>query len=335
MIDDHIRFDDLFRVFAALRPRDAEARAKIAALLGFALRDETPAEPAETKAKDTVERPAGKPRKESDSLPSPAGAPKREEPRVIPPTVADTATILKPVRRIAVTPPEWLSTVEPFPPPDASLPAPPPLEPLFLPRWTRGILAASTTVSVDAGAIDVGAVVAAITEGRPLRRVPRRPMTRMANGVQVLMDGSDSMLPFAADQEWLAERIATTAGRDRTEVLGIGGGSPFIAGSGPDFTWSDYFAHHLPARGVAVILVSDLGIGRVSFGQAATPGRWAAFAREVRRNECPLVAIVPYGPTRWPAVVRRAMPIEHWDRGTNARAARRVVGRSPRQRWAC
>jgi hypothetical protein len=324
MTADSFRFDDLLRAFAALKPADDVARRAIAARLGFyfespAESTEGPAKPRERVAKRELEKPF----KPAQSAPSSRQA----TPSSVAPA-ADVATILRSVTRASASPPDWLLTVEPLPLPKASLPPPPRLEPLFQPRWTRGILVAATSISTDSGPIDVGAVVASIARGVPIRSVPRRPVVRMASSVQVLVDASDTMVPFSADQDWLADRIATTAGRDRTQILAIVGGEPFLAGQGALFEWRGYFDGQVPPPGVAVILISDLGLGRAPMTHAASPSAWAAFARQLRRRGCPIVAIVPYPPSRWPAVVRRAMPIVQWDRATTARAARRAVGRS-------
>ena len=324
MSDDSIRFDDLLRAFAELKPTDYEARRAIATLLGF--RVEEP-----RKADATARLPEGE-AKRREPAPQPVTGVRSPETSsalpIAPTPLRESVTILKPASRSAATAPEWVSTIKPMPLPLPSLLSPPALDPLFRPVWTRGILVASTSVSVDAGPIDVSAVVATIARGREFRSVPRRPVMRMAGTVQVLVDASETMMPFSVDQEWLVQRIATTAGRDRTSVLGIAGGEEFLAGAGARFDWRAYFVHHVPPPGAAVILISDLGIGRVPLARTASPAQWAAFARELRRRGCSLVAIVPYPPSRLPAVVRRALPIVQWDRATTARAARKAVRRS-------
>jgi hypothetical protein len=326
---DSIRLDDLLRAFAALKPRDDDARRRIATMLGFNVEQAKKAEPASPPAERKLKE--REPRREVKQSAAPET--KATSPQSTPTSVAESATILKPVHRAAAAAPDWVSTVKPLALPQASVASPPALEPLFLPRWTRGILVASTSVSVDSGPMDVAAVVAGIARGREFRRVPRRAIMRMASTVQVLVDASESMVPFSDDQEWLVDRIVTTAGRDRTKVLGISGGEPFLAGDGPRFEWRDYFAHHVPPAGVAVILISDLGIGRVPLTPVASPAQWAAFARELRRRGCFVVPIVPYPPARWPAIVRRALPVVQWDRGTTARTARKAIRHSLAARW--
>jgi hypothetical protein len=71
-----------------------------------------------------------------------------------------------------------------------------------------------------------------------------------------------------------------------------------------------------------VVLLSDLGIGEpVHQFERALPAEWLRFAEQARRAGCPLVAIVPYEPRRWPASLRRLMAIIPWDRRTTALAA--------------
>jgi hypothetical protein len=87
------------------------------------------------------------------------------------------------------------------------------------------------------------------------------------------------------------------------------------AGAGPK-PWHRY---RPPLPGVPVVLLTDLGICQPPLAtDSADECEWLEFATLVRRAGCPLLALVPYGETRWPRALARALNIIHWDRGTTA-----------------
>ncbi|HYC88687.1 MAG TPA: hypothetical protein VEO54_05715 [Thermoanaerobaculia bacterium] len=322
-------FGDLIRAFAVLRPRDEEARRELASLLGF---DYARPRPEVAPAPAPLPLPPPPPPPET---PNPQSSILHPQSATPPPQHNPFNTDLRPsvLRPLAPKPepvPEW-GTAAPLAPPPATRAEPPATEPLLVPRWTRGILSAALSGRSAEGEIDIEAVVRTIGNARPFRSVPRRFVPRFGRGVQVLVDASESMAPFAGDQEWLTERIRVVAGRDRTRVLGIDGSETFIAGEGSRFEWTDYFERFVPLPGVVAILLTDLGIGRMPLAPWTTPGQWLSFAAALRKRGVPLVAVVPYGRERWPAALRRVIPIVQWDAGTTARSARRALETRLRQ----
>jgi hypothetical protein len=315
-------FGDLIRAFARLRPTDAASRRALANALGFDYPEEAPPPPLI----EPMIEPIVPPRADSD--PATGTSQRREAAQPVSPSGSPfntdlTPAVLRPLPN-AATPPNW-GTAPPLAPPPATKAEPPRLEPLLVPRWTRGILSAALGRRAPEGEIDVEAVVRTISAAQPFRAVPRRLVPRFGRGVQVLVDAADAMTPFAEDQAWLTERIRVVAGRDRTEVLGIEYTKMFVAGEGMRLEWTDYFAKYVPLAGTVAILISDLGIGRAPLARWTSPAQWLAFAGALRKRGVPLVAIVPYGRSRWPATLKRAIPIVPWDARTTARSARRAL----------
>lgn len=314
-------FGDLIRAFARLRPTDAASKRAIANALGFDY-DETlveppppppPPPPTETSSIEETS-------KRRQSAPSPSSS----SPASSPFNTDLTPSVLRPLPNVTQSPRSW-ETATPLAPPPTTKVEPPPVEPLLVPRWTRGILSAALARRAAEGEIDIEAVVRTISSGLAFRAVPRRLVPRVGSGVQVLVDAAEAMTPFAEDQLWLSERIRVVAGRDRTEVLGIEHTTTFVAGAGMRLGWDDYFATHVPLPGIVTILLTDLGIGRAPVARWTSPSRWLDFANELRRRGVPLVAIVPYARSRWPDALRRAIPIVQWDARTTARTARRAI----------
>ena len=206
------------------------------------------------------------------------------------------------------------------PPMEASTPEseaqPLPLEPLFFPRWTRGILSSGLATNSPNGAVDVDRVVKLLANGKAVEELPLLSSPTLTRGVQLLIDRSQAMMPFIRDQMRLHEEILAVVGPDRVEALRFVGCPTRRAGAGPEDTWSDYSP---PLTGAPVLLLTDLGIGRPGFGyEYAGVNEWVEFAHLVKKAKSPLIAFVPYDESRWPSLLRSHMSIIQWDRNTTA-----------------
>jgi hypothetical protein len=305
---------------------DGENLQAIAALLGIAAPPDAPPAPVpatpdrhvrvedQGKGMDQVEqREAKTPEETRRPSPIPQSSPSEEIHAVLTPDFT------------ARQPPEWLSKARRLE--TAGAPATPPvLEPLFLPRWTRAILSGSLSRE-GKGGLDLETLVKDVSQGRPILSLPRRTAPTLARGAQVLLDRGERMLPFTADQAWLAEQIRTVAGRETVEVLSFDGLPGRGAGPGSRRLWKPYPEHGAPRHGATVAVLTDLGLGAPAVGsRSGDPEEWLALAERLARSGSPLVAFVPYGPALWPAELRRAMVLVHWDRRTSAGDVRRALG---------
>jgi hypothetical protein len=246
------------------------------------------------------------------------------------PSEAEMTAVLTPDYTESRRPPDWLETIGLF---DEEAPGAPtvpePLVPLLVPLWARGVLSGAVSTLSEAGPLDVERLVRGIARGAPWRRVPRQPWPTLARGALVLVDRSDALLPFAADQEWLVEQIRAVAGRDRLRVLDFEGCPSWGAGTGSQDEWEEDFESWRPPAGTPVMALTDLGIGARGYGaRPVHPLEWSAFAERLRRAGCPLLAFVPYAPERWPAGLGRAFHILPWDRATSTRTVRRALGKA-------
>lgn len=326
---------DLLRAFALLEPEDDTVRAAIAAMLGVEP-VEIPVEPAkpepplprppeDPKALDPRAREQQRPPESRRQDDAPLRLPQDEarEP-------AERSAVLKPDFTGARRPPGWLERVEPLA--ESGTEAPPAVpvpDSLFDPRWTRALLSSSLATFSGAGPLDIARLVRGVTRGTPWRSVPRRPWPTLARGVQVLVDRGEAMLPFAADQDGLLDKLRQIVGPGLLEVLRFDGSPGRKVGAGSRRTWKPYFEHHRPRPGVAVLALTDLGIGASGPGaRPARPEEWRAFAEGLHRSGCPLLAFVPYGRERWPPELLRVLKILSWDRATSVRTVRRAIGRA-------
>lgn len=202
----------------------------------------------------------------------------------------------------------------------------PPVEPLLVPRWTRGILHVLAATSRE-GELDVERLVERMGRAELLSRLPRRGWPTLRRGLRVLLDVGPGMMPFAADTRWLLERLREVVGPERTwESVFVGGPwmGPLSNGMGVETApWSP------PSAGTPVLVVGDLGASRRQFPlESGCEADWLNFAQGVRRAGCPLIALTPGSAGRYPAALRRAMVLIPWDRRTTAGRLRRQFRRT-------
>jgi hypothetical protein len=195
--------------------------------------------------------------------------------------------------------------------------------PLFAQRVQRGILSAALATYVDAGELDVDAIVDTLAAVRPLGMLPRKRIPTLRRGVQLLLDVSPALDPFRADQRELVARLDDVLADDRLQVLHFAGCPGRGTGAGPRRSWSAWRA---PAAGVPVVVVTDFGIGLGPVDVDWTsPDEWAEFAARVRAAGHPLMGLVPYEARRWPPRIAQSMTPLHWSEKTTATAVARAV----------
>ncbi|MGW3917102.1 hypothetical protein ACWEBX_37265 [Streptomyces sp. NPDC005070] len=225
--------------------------------------------------------------------------------------------LLRPTGTKGMSPPR--EPVEPLARPTTER-VPLPHLPLLVPGWTSAIVRAMLSRQVCEGPVDIPALIDTLARGRPVTRLPRRPVPTLRHGVQVLVDRSAGMQPFRRDQDQLIGQIRTVVGSGLVEV-GYFSDLP-QRGTGPGARWTRT-AYTPPAPGRRVLLLSDLGLGGPPDDlQRATRADWEDFAALVTCAGCSVVALSPYPPERWPAWMTRLLPLVSWDRTTTASRAR-------------
>jgi len=80
---------------------------------------------------------------------------------------------------------------------------------------------------------------------------------------------------------------------------------------------------------VPVLVLSDFALTTASDdADGATTAEWLAFAADVRAAHGHPVALAAQAPSRWPAVLTRAMTFVHWSERTTARQVMRALRES-------
>jgi hypothetical protein len=206
--------------------------------------------------------------------------------------------------------------------------AAPPFEPLFRPAWTRAILSTALATPSPNGHVDVARVVERLSRGYAIPRLPRRAVPTLRQGVQLLVDHGNGMVPFRRDAAWLVREIMRVAGEERTSVLRFRG-LPSRGVADPRKKIRG--AYVPPPRAVPVVLISDLGIGLDDLdADRATAGEWTDFLHDLRRTNDEVLAFVPYPRERCPERIVRLATIIEFDRTTTLSRIRSAV----RQGWS-
>ncbi len=317
---------DVVEAVHALNPSGPEAeqtRRMIAELLGFENAPAEPMAPAALASREPEQerafpkKPISKPPAESVAIEPAAGAvrwlPSTLKTRRAAP-LPDTAPRLAGFK--ALPPPELAPLAESFPRLN---------NPLFEPAWSRAIFTALLGTWRE-GEIDLEILIEKVSRREVIERLPTSAASTLRRGVQVLVDTSRALLPFAADQAWALGEIEGVAGRELVSIWSFNGLPTRGISNG---IFDDPKPYVPPLPGTTVVLLSDLGIAwPIGTSERASVQEWMAFARRVRHAGCPLVALLPYAPSRWPRPLRRLINMVHWDPRTTAGRVRATIGRA-------
>ena len=227
-------------------------------------------------------------------------------------------------------PPGWFVDVTPAARPAGPAPAGPPPRPLFPSGQTRGLLTAALSTWNSDGPLDVERVVDMLARLEPVRELPLETMASVRRGVQMLVDTGMTMSPYRADIDALVEQVGNLMADDQCTqryYTGCPTRGCAVPGAGEMKPWAP------PPRGTPVLLFGDLGIGRPpGIEERASVEEWLEFAEQAATAGCRVVALVPYGPRRWPRRLTRLVQIIHWDRRTTAAFVRRGLSMTSRLR---
>jgi hypothetical protein len=171
--------------------------------------------------------------------------------------------------------------------------------------------------------MDLERFIARLSRCQVVRRIPCAPLPTLRRGVHLLVDRSEALIPYAADQTMMQDVIERVVGKDKTTVLNFSGTPLRGAGRGPRDVWPMY---RVPPWGTPVVVLTDLGIGRPLLSdERASEEEWRKFAVLLDRGGCFPIALVPYHPDRWPIGLRPLMTIIQWDRDTSAASVQRAL----------
>jgi hypothetical protein len=202
----------------------------------------------------------------------------------------------------------------------------PPLEPLLLPRWTAGILSTALAIEKRDGPLDLDRIVDALARLQTPTELPRRSRRTLDEGVDVLVDLSEGMLPFEADTEEIIQRMRRVVGYGRISVLEFDLYPLTEIFEGTRATSGTPQPPQVPRTVLAITSFGLFGPPEVAAGPRLL-GEWLELAQRLRHAGCPIVALVPYRSNLVEPALRRHISIIEWDRTTTVAGAANAVAR--------
>ena len=320
-----IHLGELIEALAELPWEDQSQAQAIAGCLGFGLAAVDPGR--SDRPTPTIydrSRPAPLPRHEAAARP-PSGFATRPPPRIeLPAQVLDSqlqALAAPPPADTGGAPP-WISG--PYQRLDPTAGVSPPRQTLFPGRTARGVFTVALATPRQGREIDVPALLHSVVRGRLPRHLPRLPAATLSRGCQLLLDFSDSMLPWWEDLRELAAQLAALLGDEHVAVFDFASSpaaaSQWQAGHEQPTPWR-------PEAGRPILVATDFGIR----GRSTRPtvgSDWRDFVKVCAAKGCPLLILLPWSPAYWPTDLGPHPELTHWHPRTSAAMLRRQLARS-------
>ncbi|MEL6449779.1 MAG: hypothetical protein AAFQ19_00850 [Pseudomonadota bacterium] len=300
---------DAIRVLHALRPETAEARAQMLRLLGVQGRGAVVPQAAQPTPARQAPTPTDTPRPKPPRRPS-SKAPTKEATPAPPSRKALPATLETTSAPPTVAPPDWLYDIAAPAAPARVTPAyRKPIAPLLDPRRARSVLVAVLSRPTPAGPIDTRRLVSMVARRRPITTVPRHSRAKVSARVQLLLDQSPAMAPFALDAQALALQVPS--------VIGLGGVSVQYFGEHPiDGVLSADTGLPVPYRppdaGVPVLVATVLADKAVP--QRRQIAAWREMQHRLGQRAATLSLLVIGSDAAIAAAVKAGLTALPWDR---------------------
>jgi hypothetical protein len=300
-----ICLEDVVRVLNC-RHFTAEAQARAVQLLGFDWDVPVPPLPPSLPDREPAPEPPS----------APVRPPQSED--VPPPERRNEAWIDRLTRPVSAGRPGWYEQVRTLEPDTAPSDLPPSrVAPLFPPASQRALLISMLSKLAPGREIDVSRLVDRVASREVFSKLPLRRRLSTSGGVQVLLDVSDRMEPFAQDQSQLIESLRRQIPENRLEVL-------HCDGAPPDRARQAKHGYRYPPRGTLVLLVGDVGQGGGPFSpRSPKPELWVAFAHRLAVQGCEFLVLAPLSPDQIDRATADRIEIIPWDRRFSGAAVRR------------
>jgi hypothetical protein len=192
------------------------------------------------------------------------------------------------------------------------------IDPLIEPKISRAIFGRMCSVRTRTGEIQISAIAGAIAQFKIIREVPRRQVTTLAPGLQLLIDVSPSMAPFRDDYLGLLRQLKKLIGTELLVLRSFEGCPTF---GNRDVNGGARITYVPPRPGTPVLAVTDLGIVRApSNTRAEQVKEWLDFNQRLLAQNTPLTILTPYSKDRFcDSLLARRIRIVLWDRTTGVR----------------
>ena len=156
--------------------------------------------------------------------------------------------------------------------------------------------------------LDLDKVVARLSRAELVLRMPRRPVKKWGQSIQVIVDHSQRLIPYWRDQELMVDDLRRVYPHDSLQiaVLGHGCEEPRL-----DMPGAEPSSWKMPEPGVNVIVLGDLGC--LDLTTAGLCHWWLLWGLRLRANGNQALAVVPCHVDRCPAELSKAWGIIPWE----------------------
>ena len=191
---------------------------------------------------------------------------------------------------------------------------------LFSDLTHRGILSAALCVQKQGKDVDIPRLIKQVTKGQIPKIVPTRSAVTLERGCQLLLDYSDSMVPFWDDLTALAEQVQNVLGKERVKIY------EFAQDPAAGQCWDNPITAKpwYPDGTRPILVASDLGIngGRLRWPINAN---WRSFINQCANQRIPLIVLVPWCAAYWPDIHSNHPILAHWNPHTTATMIKKLV----------
>ena len=333
---EEIHLGDLIRALGRLEWQSAEQAQAIAGCLGFGL--------AERQREQEAARPSTRIFDRSHLSQQADGAlPKRPPhfkapPLTQPPPQVDLPAQVLPAKLNLLAPqtasdaggaagqrPNWLTGK--YQRLDDASGGSPPRRTLLPTGTARGVLTAALKTWRLGSELDLDELVRRVVRGQLPPRLPRRPSMTLGRGCQLLLDFSDSMLPWWEDLHDLSRQVTAVLGEDRVSVFDFdsspGLARQWQAGKKEAQAWQ-------PEAGRPVVVATDFGL-QGNAARRRSSADWRAFIERCAAPGCALIVLIPWSPPFWPTDLGPLVELVHWHPATSATMIGRQLGLAQRR----
>lgn len=197
----------------------------------------------------------------------------------------------------------------------------PPYVPLFKDRWVRGIMSVLIAMPELLPRLDLKLIERLLASGSLIEQLPYVSRQTMNRGVQLLVDVSESSLPFWRDGAELITVLQRLLDPTYVSIHKF----EFEQWPEPHLTWWEGGPDFL-REAVPILLMSNFGVTT----REALPTRLGnnepviKLLRQATNKKCPLVALVPAAEQDWPTDLKSLIPMSFvWDQPTSPQAVYR------------
>jgi len=193
---------------------------------------------------------------------------------------------------------------------------------LFLDNTSRGLLRALLQTMRQSRRIDLGKLLRRAGTGLLPRRFPYRETGTLEHGCQLLLDYSDSMVPWWDDLEALCRQLEKTLGKSlviRYQITDDPMQAEYWANADEPEFWQ-------PRAGIPNLVATDFGLPNQRSAYRLQR-RWRSFIDRCEKARCPLIFLVPWEYDEWLSGNLGGYPyLFRWSTATSASQIRSLIG---------